>query len=100
MVLSSSSLSEPPEELLSEAAGGTLLFASEAASVDEIKLERMLPGSFRAGSEGSPRVDTHCSRCGFDWLVCLRRCCPSPPESCTWARDLYWNRAQLTCFRV
>lgn len=34
-VLSSSSLSEPPEELLSEAAGGTLLVAFVAASVDQ-----------------------------------------------------------------
>lgn len=37
MVLSSSSLSEPPEELLSEATRGTLLFASVGASVDQIK---------------------------------------------------------------
>lgn len=42
MVLSSSSLSEPPEELLSEAAGGTLLFASEAASVDENRVKKQL----------------------------------------------------------
>lgn len=34
-VLSSSSLSEPPEELLSEAAGGTLLFAFVAVSAGE-----------------------------------------------------------------
>lgn len=48
VVLSSSSLSEPPEELLSEAARGTLLVASVGVSVDEnqTRPEQCGPTSF------------------------------------------------------
>lgn len=54
MVLSSSSLSEPPEELLSEAAGGTLLFASEAASADENRVKKqLLPAALERLAEAS-----------------------------------------------
>lgn len=101
--LSSSSLSDPPEELLSEATRGSFFAAPEGASASVHTRKRQGGGkmSFGVGVQSGSgalrmEVPTHRSSCGCVWLVYRHHCCPSPQESCTWVPSLCCTKSART----
>lgn len=96
--LSSSSLSDPPEELLSEPTTGGFFPAPDDAPSSARTRDRIIwinCGITDQISWGRLQ-DTHQSSCGFVWLLYLHRCRLSPQESCTWDQSPYCEGRQDT----